>query len=348
MTIQQLEKNWRAGKPDSVYLFYGEEEFSRSEMLERAVDTFLPDISLRSFNYDRLSGSEHKINDVINYAKNYPVMAEMRVVVCREAEKLFKVRDIDKSKKKDDDTFDLLYAYLEDPNRNTLLIFDMEKPGPKNQHPWKDLFSKTTSVEFPLLKDSAAAEWIAERSTKAGKNLETKAANALVMYTGADQRALSGELEKLLAYTGDREKITAADVEMVIGISPQFNIFELQKAIGAGNKSHAMEIVMRMLEADKSARYPIFYQLAKYFEQLEIAREMSQKRESEQAIAQAIGLFGGGTYFVKDYIQAARKYSKVKLDDAVRALVAAEFDTRRIKRLDDWLLVEKLIAEITP
>jgi DNA polymerase-3 subunit delta len=347
MTIQQLEKNWKSGKPDAVYLFYGEEEFSRSEFLNRALDTFIPDVSLRSFNYDQLSGNEHKVNDVTSCAKNYPVMAEMRVVICRESEKLFKTRDSEKSKKKDDDPFSLLYDYLDDPNRSTLLIFDMEKPGPKNQHPWKALFAKTTTVEFPSLKESAAVKWIAERSQKAGKFLETKAASALVMHAGTDLRTLNSELEKLLAYTGDREKITAKDVETTIGISPTFNVFELQKAIGAGNKSLATEIAMRMLEADKGARYPMFFNLAKYFEQLLVAREMSARRESEPAIAQALGLYGGGAYYVKDYISAAKRYSSAKLDNAMRTLVSAEFDTRKVK-IDDSLLVEKLIAEITP
>jgi DNA polymerase-3 subunit delta len=347
MTLQQIEKSWKAIKPDAIYLFYGEEEFLRSEMLERALDTFLPDVSLRSFNYDHLSGNDLKINDVLNHAKNYPVMADMRVVICRDAEKLFKLREPSKSKKKEDDPFDLLYKYLEDPNRSTLLIFDMIKPGPKNQHPWKDLFSKTTTLEFATLKESAAIEWITERAQRSGKRLDTKAANALVNHIGTDLRALTSELEKLLAYTGDKENIAAKDVEMTVGISPTYNIFELQKAIGAGNKAYATEIALQMIESDKGARYPMFYQLTRYFEQLEITREMSARREDENAIAQAIGLFGGGAYFVKDYISAARKYSPEKLDNAIRALVNSEFDTRRVK-IDDSLLVEKLIAEITP
>jgi DNA polymerase-3 subunit delta len=347
MTSQQLEKAWRAGKPDASYLFYGEEEFLRAEMLQRALDTFIPDYSLRAFNYDQLSGNDYKINDVINCAKNYPVMAEMRIVICREAEKLFKTRETGKVKSKDDDSFDQLYKYLEDPNRSTLLIFDMEKPGPKNQHPWKDLFAKTTPLEFPILKEPAAIEWITERASKAGRSFAANAAHTLISHVSADLRTLASELEKLFAYTGESTMITVKDIEATVGVSPTYNIFELQKAIGSGNKSRAAEIALRMLEADKSARYPMFAFLSKYLEQLSITREMSAKRETDQAIAQAIGLYGGGAYFVKDYISAAKKYSSEKLDNALRALVSAEFDTRRIK-IDDSLLVERLIAEITP
>jgi DNA polymerase-3 subunit delta len=346
-TIQQIEKAWKAGKPDAIYLFFGEEEFLRADMLGRALDTFIGDVSLRSFNYDQLSGNDHKINDVISCAKNYPVMAEMRVVICREAEKLFKMRETGKAKTKDDDPFDQLYKYLEDPNRSTLLIFDMIKPGPKNQHPWKDLFAKTTPLDFPVLKEPAAMEWINERAAKSGRSLETKAAQSLVAHLGTDLRTLSSELEKLISYVGDSSTIKAADVEVAVGVSPTYNIFELQKAIGSGNKGRAAEIALRMLEADKGARYPMFAFLSKYLEQLSIAREMSEKRESDQAIAQAIGLYGGGAYYVKDYISAARRYSSAKLDDALKALVRAEFDTRRVK-IDDSLLVERLIAEITP
>lgn len=347
MTNQQLDKAWRAGKPDAIYFFYGEEEYLRSEMLQRALDTFIPDVSLRSFNYDQLSGNDFKINDVINHAKNYPVMAEMRVVICREAEKLFKVRETRKVKSKDDDPFDQLYNYLEDPNRSTLLIFDMIKPGPKNQHPWKDLFAKTTTLEFPVLKEPAAIDWITERASKSGRALATNAAHSLVAHVGTDLRTLASELEKLLAYIGDNQTITAKDVEATVGVSPTYNIFELLKAIGSGNKGYAAEIALRMIEADKGVRYPMFAFLSKYIEQLTIAKEMSAKRESDSAIAQAMGLYGGGAYYVKDYISAARKYSPARLDGALKALVRAEFDTRRVK-IDDSLLVERLLTEITP
>ncbi len=346
-TFQQIEKAWRAGKPDSIYLFYGEEEYLRAEMLGRAIDTFIPDASLRSFNYDQLSGNDHKINDVINCAKNYPVMAEMRVVICREAEKVLSARKGEKAGPKDESRFDVLYNYLEDPNRNTLLIFDLEKPGNKAHYPWKALFAKTTPLEFPILKEPAAIEWITERATKAGRTLETKAANSLVAHLGTDLRTLASELEKLLSYVGESSVIKASDVEAAVGVSPTYNIFELQKAIGSGNKGQAVEIALRMLEADKSARYPMFAFLSKYLEQLSIAKDMSSRGEGEQSIAQAMGLFGGGAYYVKDYISASKRYSQAKLDSALRAMVSSEFDTRRI-RIDDSMLVEKFIIEITP
>jgi DNA polymerase-3 subunit delta len=347
MTTQQLDKAWRAGKPDAVYLFYGEEEFLRADMLHRALDTFISDVSLRSFNYDQLSGNDHKINDVINYAKNYPVMAEMRVVICREAEKVLNTRKGEKAGPKDESRFDVLYNYLEDPNRSTLLIFDLDKPGIKTHYPWKALFAKTTPLEFPVLKEPAAIEWITERASKSGRSLATNAAHSLVSHLGTDLRTLASELEKLLAYIGDNQTITAKDVEATVGVSPTYNIFELQKEIGSGNKARAAEIALRMLEADKNARYPMFAFLSKYLEQLAIAKDMSGRRESENAIAQAMGLYGGGAYFVKDYISSARKYSQARLDSALKALVRAEFDTRRVK-IDDSLLIERLMTEITP
>ena len=348
MTIQQLNKAWRAGKPDAVYLFYGEEEFLRAEMLQRAIDSFIPDFSLSSFNYDQLSGNDVRINDVIHCAKNYPVMAEMRVLICREAEKLFKVVQRASQKKSEDTTFDQLYKYLDDPNRSTLLIFDMEKLGNKAHHPWKELVKSTTTLEFPVMKEPAAAEWIIERAQRFGRVLDIKAATTLIAHIGTDLRTLSSELEKLISYVGENSSITSVDVESAVGISTTYNIFELQKAIGAGNKGRAIEIALRMLSVDKNARFPMFVMLSKYLEQIAIAREMKQRKESDQSIAQAIGLFGGGSFFVKDYISAGARYSSTRLDNALRSIVRAEFDTRRISGIDDMLLIEKLITEITP
>lgn len=344
MTYQQLEKQWRSGKADSVYLFYGEEEFLRTELIRKAIDLFLPDASLRSFNLDQFDGAESRLVDVLASAKAYPVMAEARVIICRNFEKFFvrrgKTDDADSPKNA------LIADYLEDPNRSTLLILDSTKPGAKNTHPWKGLFINATPIEFAPLKEQDAMEWICDRAAHFGKKLDTRGAKMLVDLLGTDLRQLSSELEKLVTYVGSEEAITTADVEATIGVSPQYNVFELNKAIGIRNKTLASEIVVRMFEADKKALFMTLFNLAKYFEQLVVAREMSHNRESDQAIAKALDLYGGAVFYVKNYVAEARRYTAIELDNAIKAIVATEYQTRKTSMVDDCLLVQQLIAEI--
>ena len=167
----------------------------------------------------------------------------------------------------------------------------------------------------------------------------------LVDYIGNNLRSQVTALEKVITYAGDKDEITDKDVKAVVGNQSTHDAFELTKAIGAGNKQRASEIAVKMLAEDKSARFPMFAVLIKYLEQLVVAQDMSSKRAPDKDIAAAIGLYGGGAYYVKEYITASHKFSRERLDSAVKALVNAEFQTRKVK-VDESLLVQRLILEM--
>jgi DNA polymerase III subunit delta len=342
MTAELVEKGWKSGRADAVYFFYGEEEFLRDELLRKAVELLQPDQALRSFNFDQFDGAEAKLRDVLAAARAYPVMADVRLVICRNADKLFTAR----SDKRKEEENEMIATYLEDPNRSCVLILDSSKPGAKNTHPWKGLHLNSTVSEFAPMRDSAATEWIADRAARYGKRFESRAAQMLVSLIGTDLRALANELEKIVTYVGDAENINQADVESCISVSPTYNVFNLSKAVGVRNKPLATEIALGIMTADKRGMFGILSSLGRYFEQLAVAKEMGGK-SSDQELAKALDLYGGAAYFVKEYVTAARSYSRAQLDDAMRLIVSAELQTRRV-RVDETLLVERLIAELIP
>lgn len=349
MTPKQVTNSWRKGKTDAVYLFHGEEEFLRSEAITEAINTFLPDPGMRSFNLDIMYGNETKISNVIQCANGLPVMADKRIVIIRDADKLwrFKTDDDDDEGSKGKDHPDVIATinYIKAPNFDTILIFDCKKHGAKNTYPWKALFEKVQVVEFAFMREAEVAGWLVDRAKKQSRHLTDAAARLLVDYIGNDLRSQTTELEKVITYAGDREEITDKDVKAVVGNQSTHDAFELTRAIGAGNKQRATEIAVKMLIEDKSARFPMFAVLIKYLEQLVVAKSMSTKGAPDKDIAAAIGLFGGGAYYVKDYITASHRFSREKLDGAVKALVNAEFQTRKVK-VDESLLVQRLILEM--
>jgi DNA polymerase-3 subunit delta len=144
MTYEDIEKAWSKGQAEPVYVFFGEEDFLRSELVHVLVDQFLPDEGTRSFNYDLLYGGDVQLRDVLSMAQSYPVMADRRVVIVREAEKLLKtkVAGTKSSGKNKQMQEDPLIAYLKNPNKETILLFDMLKMGPRNQSPFKELAAK--------------------------------------------------------------------------------------------------------------------------------------------------------------------------------------------------------------
>lgn len=335
---------WKAGTPAPVYVFCGEEEFLRSELLHFAPEVFLPEEGTRSFNYDLLYGPETALSDVISIAQGYPMMADRRVVIVREAERILRSKAESKRKGKSEDP---LLHYLQRPNKETVLIFDMEKMGPKNQSPYKELAQSAEIVEFTAMKEPAVAEWLKRRAKKLGKQMSDSVARLLLAHLGTDLRTHANELEKLITFTAGTNTITEQDVEQVVGISRAHNVFELTKAIGAGQRTRAIEIALRMIAADKDQRQYLFVMIARYMEQLLVAREMIARGEQERAIAEALELRGGAAFFVKEFIDAAKRYSKDRLDHALQAIVKIEAETRRVQ-IDDTLLFERLLIEVSP
>lgn len=352
----EILKKWKSGQPHPVWVFHGEEEFLRSELLSKAPHLFVPDESTRSFNCDVLYGAETSMEQVITVARSYPMMAERRLVIVREADRILRAKpaaspsSTSKSRKKQND--DPLLNYLVQPNPSCVLIFDLDKFGARNQSPFRELNEKAQIVEFPAMKEGEAVEWICARAKAMGASLPSDAARLMAAYLGTSLRALANELEKLVIYSGgndssSRKELSVKDVEQVVGASRENNVFELTKAIGAGNTPLATEITLRMLDQGKDQRQFLFVMLNRFIQQLTIARELSVKGENERAIAEALELRGGAAYFAKEIIQQARRYTREKLDLALRALVEAEAQTRG-KHINDELLMEKLLLEIIP
>jgi DNA polymerase-3 subunit delta len=346
---ENVLKAWRAGKAAPVYVFHGEEDFLRSELLHAAPALLVPDEATRSFNFDQLYGSDTTLPDVITMASGYPMMAERRVVIVREAERILRPKPAGqpaaRGKKKAGG--DPLLSYLEHPNQDCVLIFDMEKFGARNQSPFKELAAKAEVVEFPVLKDAEAVEWVRARAASQKLKLGAEAARLMVAQLGIGLGTLASELEKLATYAGEREEITAKDVEAMTGASRERSVFELTKAIGTANREMAATILLRILRTGKDQRTFVLIMLARHFEQLTIAHELAAKRESEHAIAEALGLHGGAAYFVKDTIAAARRYSRERLDAATSAIVQAEEMSRR-GHTNDELLMEMLLLKLMP
>ena len=347
----ELLKQWKAGKARPVAVLHGEEDFLHNELLHAAPGIFVPDEAIRSFNCDVLYGPETSIDQVISLARSYPMMAERRLVIVREAERILRAKPAGtaaKSKKKSAGSEDPLLQYISQPNPDCILIFDLDKFGARNQSPFKELSEKAQVVEFPEMKEGEATAWASARAKSLGRTLTSEAARLIVSYLGVSLRAIANELEKLIIYCGaDRKEITDKDVEQVVGASRENNVFELTKAIGAANKSLAITIALKMLDQGSDQKQFMFVMLSRFVEQLIIARELSAKGENERAIAEALELRGGAAYFAKEIIAQARRYSRARLDAAIAAILETEALTRR-KHASDELLMEMLMVRLMP
>jgi len=306
ITYESLRESLSARTLASVYLLYGEEEFLVEEAIRSITDVALPG-DAREFNLDALRGGETDVRDVVARASAFPMMAERRVVVLRDAEKI-SGKDAE-----------LLSVYLEKPSPSTTMVVVATKADFRKR-PYTVLKRSATVVECRRLWENQVPAWITGRARAMGRDLEPDAVKLLCAYVGTSLRDVQNELEKLFIFAGDRQRISADDVAALVGISKEFSIFELQKAVGQRDLHRAATITLRMLEAGEGLPF-ILVMLTNYFHALWKLRDLRRPgiAEADQAAGAKIPPFA-----LREYADALRRYSAQEVEHAFELLTSAD------------------------
>ncbi len=302
LTVDDLMSALAQRKFSPVYLFHGEEDFLADEATETIVSASMTP-EQQGFNLDVMYGSEADARDIISHASSFPMTADRRVVVVREVEKL--------------PNKELLSAYIEHPSPTTSLILHAGKPDFRKR-PYVTAKRFGTVVKFDPLKDQQIPGWISRRAGQQGRVVDTEVAKILAAYVGTSLRDLQNELEKLCVFAGDRKSISADDVRAVVGVSREYDIFELQNAIGVKNLARSSEILSRMLDGGESPIL-IIVMLTRFFALLWKLSDLQQKRVEDLA-----GTLGINSYFLKNYVSAVEHYSVAEIEHSFEVLTAAD------------------------
>jgi DNA polymerase-3 subunit delta len=304
IAIDELERKFKKGDFDPVYLVYGEEDY----LIDRAVESLLThavDDATRSFNTDVVYGSAVSGRDLVSLATAFPMMAERRVVVVREFEKTSEKEKLE--------------PYLQDPLPSTLLLLVCAKPDFR-QKIYKLLEQKGVCVESRRLSEDEIASWISKRASKAGKSISADAAGLLQSYIGSSLREASNELEKLFLFSEGRDAVSVEDVKSVVALSKEYSIFDLQRAIGSGDASLAQTVLTSMLSSGESV-VGIIAMLTKYFQKVMLVQELSARGTSEFQLTSRLRLSPAR---VREYVGAARRFPARHLQRCFRALLEAD------------------------
>ena len=317
ITPESFETALRAGKLEPVYFLFGDEEFLVDEACDRLISTTVDDAT-REFNFDQLNGTEVSLPEVVERAMAYPLMAERRVVVVREVDRLFALR----GKPAPDSPF---ARYLSQPPDTTLLVltastgeFLKGKTGAKA--PYDMLIKSASAVNYKKLYDREIPSWVAGRVRSRGKEITPEAVELFVGYAGGSLRVLSNEIEKLFTFVQERAKITADDVRAIVGANKTYNVFELQKAVGARNLELSVDIAERMLRAGESEQM-ILTMLTRYFTILWRLFEVRTRTRDNNEMARSVGI---SPFFLNEYLAAVGRYPLLQLQTAFEALLAAD------------------------
>jgi DNA polymerase-3 subunit delta len=309
MSYEEIMKGLQNRQYKPVYFLMGEEAY----FIDRITDYISANVleeSQKSFNQTVLYGRDTDIPDIINAARRFPMMSEIQVVIVKEAQTLNKIED-------------LIY-YVENPLMSTLLVINYKyKNLDKRKKLFKTLEKKAVLFESKRLYDDKIPTWITQAMKARGKSIDPKAAAILTEFLGNDLGRISGELEKLvIVLKEDENHITPLHIEQNIGISKDYNNFELNNALSQRNVLKANRIVAYFQSNQKS--HPITLTITTIYSFFsKVLQYHFLKDKSRQNIASTLGI---NPFFVKDYELAARNFPPSKTVQIISLL--REFDLK--------------------
>lgn len=297
------------GQISPIYFLMGEEAYYIDKVSEYIENNIL-DESEKGFNQMVLYGRDVAIDDIVSNAKRYPMMAERQVVIVKEAQDLS--RSIEK-----------LVDYVNNPQPTTVLVVNYKyKKIDKRKALYKALKKNGVILESKKLYDNQVPDWIRRVLSGQGYQITPKASQMLVEFLGTDLSKIENELNKLKIVLPKGSQITPEAIEENIGISKDFNNFELRKAVGERNMTKAFRIVKYFGDNPKDNPMVVTVSLLfNFFSQLLQYHGLNDKNPRNVASVLKIN-----PYFVNEYTSAARNYPMKNVSRAVAVL--REFDVK--------------------
>ncbi len=294
---QALIKSIKQRQFKPVYFLVGERETYFVDQISNALEQEVLTEDEKAFNLSVLYGKDVSIDEVVSLSKRFPMMAEYQLVIVREAQSL--LRQIDQ-----------LAAYLEQPQLTTILVFCVKYKKPDKRKKVLKLLKKNhVYFETPAIYDNQVPDWITSAMKSSGYTIDHKAAVMLVEFLGVNISHIAKELEKLQLLFPKGHHITPELIEENIGISKDFNNFELTKAVGLKNEAKVFQIISYFAQNPKNNPIVVTTgQLFSYFQKLAKFHALSD--QSKMNVARNLGI---SPYFVTEYVMAAKKYSLKKV-----------------------------------
>jgi len=268
----------------------------------------------KGFNQMVLYGRDVTIEDIVANAKRFPMMAEKQVVIVKEAQELS--RQIEK-----------LADYADNPQPTTVLVMCYKyKTIDKRKKLGKNIMRTGCLFESKKLYENQVGDWISGVLKGKGYQIEPKASQMLVEFLGTDLSKIDNELQKLALILDKGETITATHIEQNIGISKDFNNFELRKAIGDKQVVKAQQIAQYFAQNPKSNPMVMTISLLHaFFSQLLLYHGLKDKGKINVSKMLRIN-----PYFVPEYQRAAKNYPMRKVAEVIAGLREVDMKSKGV------------------
>jgi len=317
-SAKKILSELKKGKYAPVYLLQGEETYY-IDLISNHIEENCLSESERGFNQVVVYGKETPMHVILNHARRFPMMAERQVVIVREAQD---IQDLQKEA-----GAKMLLDYLTKPSPTTVLVLcHKHKTLDKRKELGKKADQLAVSLTFKKPYDSQLMEFISGYLEEKGFEMEDRGIQLLSEYVGNDLKRLSNEIDKLLTQTTKDSVISAESVMSTVGVSREYNIFELQKAIITKNHLQATKIANYF--ANNTRKNPLLPMIAffySFFSKLLIASSSPQQDEKN-----LVSILKISPYAIKDYSNALRNYSGQKIAQNIHHIKSADLKLKGV------------------
>ncbi|MFQ5864902.1 MAG: DNA polymerase III subunit delta [bacterium] len=279
-----------------VYFLYGKEDYFIEDALNRLIDAAC-DSATKDFNLDVFYGNEVEGAKIFDAASSYPMLADTRVVVVKEVDKLSA------------SGLELLNKYLDKPASSTILVIISGKSGLRNKA-ISNIKSKSLWVECRPLYDRQVPKWIQDHLKEKGLEISQEAVLLIHVRVGNNLRDIVNELEKIVLNLEGRKRIEPADVQNVVGLSRSYSVFDLTDAIGHKDLDKSLTILSRLLQSGESPTGILALITRHFVNLMKVKGAVAQKNSNDEITA----LTGIPPFFIAKTKEMANNFSADQLN----------------------------------
>ena len=290
-SVDQVLKEIEAGKWEPVYILIGAEKFYHDQIIHLLSQKMFADQGSRDLNEVVLYGTENTLAEVLSQATSYPMLADKKLVIVREFEKM-KIQDAE-----------FFNQYLKKPAPFSVLLLSIGEV-PKNKF-FQSLSRLPAAVDCKPVPESRMPQWLMQYARQLGYPMEADAAHFLIANVGPSILMLKNELEKLINFKGEPAAITIDDVQNTSGMYREANVFTLQKALSRRQLAKSIEISHLLLEsgADETMINAVLFA---FFRKLLIVATLRRQKLSPAQIKQKLHLYD---FQLRDFMDALRFFN---------------------------------------
>ncbi|WP_226389472.1 DNA polymerase III subunit delta [Penaeicola halotolerans] len=317
-TPQDVLKDLKAGKYAPVYFLQGDEPYY-IDLISNYIEKHALQEHEKGFNQIIMYGKESPMSTILNNAKRFPMMADRQVVIVKEAKE---IPDLNKEQGQT-----LLEAYLKNPMPSTILVFAHKYKTLDGRKAVAKIIDKTAIlVNSPKLYDNKIPQWIEDYLKEKSYKADPRAVQMLADAIGNNLERLANEIEKILINFEGPIEITPEHVQQFVGISKEYSVFELQKALSFKDAFKANQIIQYFSQNPKANPIiPVISMCFNLFTKLLLIHHASDK--SERNIANLLGV---NPFFVKEYMVAARNYPIHQVVDKIGFIKEADLRSKGV------------------